>query len=47
MEIGLNHGKNNNYGFIKKQENKQNTQLFQFNNLNTSFSQSWSRLLHQ
>ena len=34
---GLNHGKNNNYGFIKsEQENKQNTQLFQFNNLNTS-----------
>ncbi|WP_339921151.1 outer membrane beta-barrel family protein [uncultured Flavobacterium sp.] len=34
---GLNHGKNNNYGFIKsEQENKQNTQLFQFNNLTTS-----------
>jgi hypothetical protein len=34
---GLNHGKNNNYSFIKsEQENKQNTQLFQFNNLNTS-----------
>ncbi|TDE04631.1 outer membrane beta-barrel family protein [Flavobacterium hiemivividum] len=34
---GLKHGKNNNYGFIKsEQENKQNTQLFQFNNLTTS-----------
>lgn len=34
---GLKHGKNNNYGFIKsEQENKQNTQLFEFNNLTTS-----------
>jgi len=34
---GFNHGKNNNYGFIKSEEvNKENLQNFQFNNLNTS-----------
>lgn len=34
---GLNHGKKNNHGIIKSEEkDKENTQLFQFNNLTTS-----------